>query len=194
MTVRALRELAKKHLGPGYSRLKTKTELIAELAKSLAEAKPEPTKHPAERQPTQAALKSASNKGVSSAQAVAAPPTRRPRTPLAKPRPGGSNRQLLLRAPGQPRPPPPRDSAEPVPVPEVTPSIVSSRRLEGLTDVSNAALATPAIPKQAPAGLTSPPDVGDVAKEKLPPGACAPYRASAQTSPGEVPGRDRPRE
>ena len=36
MTVRALRELAKSHLGAGFSRLKTKAELIAALTKQLA--------------------------------------------------------------------------------------------------------------------------------------------------------------
>ena len=47
MTVRALRELAKTHLGSGYSKLKTKAELITALAKKLADdakaaAKPKP--------------------------------------------------------------------------------------------------------------------------------------------------------
>jgi hypothetical protein len=36
MTVRALRELAKSHLGAGFSRLKTKAEIIAALTKQLA--------------------------------------------------------------------------------------------------------------------------------------------------------------
>lgn len=52
MTVRALRELARTHLGPGYSRLKTKAELITALAKKLADdakaakaaVRPEPKK------------------------------------------------------------------------------------------------------------------------------------------------------
>jgi DNA-directed RNA polymerase subunit K/omega len=35
LTVRALRELARKHMGPGFSRLKTRTELISALAKIL---------------------------------------------------------------------------------------------------------------------------------------------------------------
>jgi hypothetical protein len=38
LTVRALRELAKKYLGPGYSRLKTKAELITALAKKMSPA------------------------------------------------------------------------------------------------------------------------------------------------------------
>ena len=33
LTVRALRELAKKHLGKGYSKFKTKDELLAALKK-----------------------------------------------------------------------------------------------------------------------------------------------------------------
>ncbi|MBS2032722.1 MAG: DUF4912 domain-containing protein, partial [Deltaproteobacteria bacterium] len=37
MTVRALRELAKTHLGSGYSKLKTKAELITAIAKKLAD-------------------------------------------------------------------------------------------------------------------------------------------------------------
>ena len=150
MTVRALRELAKKHLGPGYSRLKTKTELIAELAKSLAEAKPEPTKHPAERQPTQAALKSASNKGVSSAQAVAAPSKSAPPDTARQTAARGLESTAPASSTGPATPAPAKGSGGARTVPEVTPSIVSSRRLEGLTHVSNAALATPAIPQQAP--------------------------------------------
>ena len=39
MTVRALRELARSRLGPGYSKLKTKAELIAALAKKVVEPK-----------------------------------------------------------------------------------------------------------------------------------------------------------
>ena len=35
MTVRALRELARKHIGPGFSKLKTKSEIVAALAAAL---------------------------------------------------------------------------------------------------------------------------------------------------------------
>src|SRR4051794_30253986 len=35
MTVKALRDLARKHVGPGYSKLKTKSELLAALTRAL---------------------------------------------------------------------------------------------------------------------------------------------------------------
>ena len=41
LTVRALRELARKHLGPGFSRLKTRAELLAALSKLPSSKAPE---------------------------------------------------------------------------------------------------------------------------------------------------------
>jgi hypothetical protein len=38
MTVRALRDLARKHIGPGYSKLKTKSELVAALSRVIPRA------------------------------------------------------------------------------------------------------------------------------------------------------------
>ncbi len=43
MTVRGLRALAKKHLGPGFNKLKTKSELVAALSEVLMGPEPEAT-------------------------------------------------------------------------------------------------------------------------------------------------------
>ena len=54
MTVRALRDLARKHIGPGYSKLKTKSELVAALSKVLPRSVQEalePKEQPMEKDP-----------------------------------------------------------------------------------------------------------------------------------------------
>ncbi|MGI5862575.1 MAG: DUF4912 domain-containing protein [Myxococcales bacterium] len=54
MTVRALRDLARKHIGPGYSKLKTKSELVAALSKVLPRSVQEalePKEQPMEKEP-----------------------------------------------------------------------------------------------------------------------------------------------
>ncbi|MHB8872391.1 MAG: DUF4912 domain-containing protein [Myxococcaceae bacterium] len=97
LTVRYLRELARKHLGKGYSRLKTKDELIAALKKAVPSAlKP--------------AAKAAKSKTV--AKPVVSMPAKIVR--FAK---QAIDRSIEVTVPGKRKPPPPAE--EPRKVPEV---------------------------------------------------------------------------
>ncbi len=82
MTVSELRELARKHLGSGHSRLKTKTELIAALKQkvsgSRAKAVPAKTKSPPKTKPVR-------KKEAATKRAKRAPTTRAARVSSGSP-------------------------------------------------------------------------------------------------------------
>ena len=81
MTVRALRDLARKHVGPGYSKLKTKSELVAALSKVLPrsvqealEPKEQPMEKELAKRPAEVEATPATALGAAGPAAAAAEP------------------------------------------------------------------------------------------------------------------------
>lgn len=126
MTVQALRELARKQLGPGYSRLKTKSQLVKALAEGidkatakglLAKLTGRTEKRPAEKRPAEkkappspapAKREKASGGGPAKAKAKASSGTPEPQPPSERSAGGGEPgaRPIAARpaAGGEPRP------------------------------------------------------------------------------------------
>ena len=82
-TVRRLRELARKHLGPGHSKLKTKEQLIAALKKIVPALSDSRSAAPARKRASAKPVKGAAA-GKRAARAPRSEPAQTPRTPKAE--------------------------------------------------------------------------------------------------------------
>jgi len=149
MTVRALRELAKQHLGPGYSKLKTKAELIAELAKKLAHAKPHEKPHEPKAPSPAAPQPAVAIEGARpTPEATPAPMSAAASPPAPQPAASKSPAPAAPTPPEPVAPPPPAPVAPPPPAPAAPP--VTGEGALAKEDEEALTAKAAAAPQQAP--------------------------------------------